>query len=64
MTEVKAKAKEISTKKESLHTALLRQKKLEKEVLKLTNKVVSTSGVYFKHSKEHVSFLYPNLELS
>ncbi|CAI8599548.1 unnamed protein product [Vicia faba] len=36
----------------------------EKEVLELTEKAVSTSGVYFERVMEHVLFLYPNLGLS
>lgn len=61
MEEVKANAKEISTKKESLHKsldiAILLQKELEKQVLKLNNRMVPTYGIYLELSKEKVSFL-------
>lgn len=62
MEDVKAKTKEISTEKvslqKSLNDALLIENELDKEVSKFTDKAVSTSGVYFEHSREKVLFLY------
>lgn len=68
MEEIKTKAKEILTEKESLQASLyaifLHQNKLENKVLELTNEVVSTSDVYFERTKEQVLLLYPNLEFN
>lgn len=68
MVNMKDKDRKISTKKESFHqlldTALLRQVVLKKQISKLTDEGVSSSGVYFECVKEKVSFLYPNLDLS
>lgn len=68
MENVKAKAKEISTEREYLrksqNTFLIHQKELENEVLELIDEVVSSSNIYSECPKKHVSFLYPNLDLS
>lgn len=57
---VQSKAKEIFEKESLLkfmNIALLREKELDKKVSKLTDRAVSTYGIYFKRARKHVLFL-------
>lgn len=48
---------------ESLDVALLSKNEFDGEMLELTDKLVSTSGVYFERAKEQFSFFYPKLDI-
>lgn len=67
LTNLKAMAVEITAKEkslqESLDVALLSKKEFEGQVSELTNELTSTSGVYFQHARQQVSFFYPKLDM-
>lgn len=67
LDDVQAKAREVSAEQKSLQdfldVVILLQKYLEKEILDLTNELVSTSGTSFEKVKEQIFFWYPTVDL-
>ncbi|CAI8598946.1 unnamed protein product [Vicia faba] len=63
----KTKSKKLAAKEDSselsLKNVICSKKKLDGEVSELKNNLVVTSGTYFGHAKEQVSFFFPSLDL-